>query len=292
MTTHGQDHQGQEHEGACAPESDSPQLPRQKSGLWGVESNPSCQPSIAARASSPPQRQKSQSSQLSGILRTGSGVSSKYRAESDVDSQAELQLEPRTRIHKSPARAPSRLRDSSTKEAELRYAPPAKNAHQFAADSSAEEGEEKSHQKPYKQKTRAVSSVDDDEEDEQKTPRNRHSARGSPGAAGQKPKGTTKQPHQHYHTAEEYFSRARVREALSPRRQPAPCGQYPAKARILDLHDNCTLADEQEDDLRCEFNSSPRARDSGQGCAQVYDSARRSLHSRSTYVCGILAFAM
>lgn len=244
-----------------------------------MESNSSRQRSSAARASSPPQRQKSQSSQLSGILRTGSGVSSKHRAESDVDSQAEPQLEPRTRVHKFPARAPSRLRDSSTEEAELQYAPPAKNAHQSPQDSSTEEGEENLHQKTYKQKVHAASSADDDEEDEQRTLRHRHSARGSPHAPGQNLKGTTPQPHQHYHTAEEYFSRARVREALSPRRQPAPSGQYPAKARILDLHDNCTMADEQEDELRYGFNPSQRARDSGQDCAQVCGSTGRSLHT-------------
>lgn len=272
--------QGQDHGGLCAPQSDSTQQPRQKSGLWGVESNPTRQPSSAARASLPPQRQKSQSSQLSGILRTASGVSSEHRAESDVHSQVEPQVGPRTRMHKSPGRAPSRLRDSSTEEAELQYAPPAKNAHQSSGDSSAEEREELLHQKAYKQKTRAASSADDgDEEDEQETLQHRHSTRGSPGAPGQKLRGTTRQPHQHYHTAEEYFSRAKVREALSPRRQPAPSGQYPAKARILDLHDNCTLADEQEDDLRCGFSPSQRAGDSGQDCAQACGSARRSLHT-------------
>ena len=280
--------QGQDHDIPYAPKHDSPQLPRQKSGLWGVESNPSRQPSIAARASSPPQRQKSQSSQLSGTLRTGSGASSKHRAKSDVDSRVESTVEPRVEsriepraeprvperhVRKSPVRAPSRLRESSTEEAEVQYAPPPRNTHQSSQDSSAEEEEEPLCQKPFKQTLQTDVTTDDEEP---QTLRHRHSPRAlhSP---RQKSKGTTTQAHQRYHTAEEYFSRARVREALSPHRQPAHHRQYPAKARILDLHDNCTLADEQEDDLCCGAGSSQRKRDSSQGCAQVCGLAGKSL---------------
>ena len=289
---------GQDHDIPYAPEHDSHQLPRQKSGLWGMESNPSRQPSIAARASSPPQRQKSQSSQLSGILRTGSGASSKYRAESHVDSEVESGVEPRAgskveprvepriperHVHKSPVRAPSRLRESSTEEADVQYAPQPRNTHQSSRDSSAEEEEEHLHQKPFKHKLRAEVTTDDEEQ----TLRHRHSPRASH-SPRQKLKGTTTQPHQHYHTAEDYFSRARVREALSPRRQPAHHRQYPAKARVLDLHDNCAVADEEEDDLCCGASASQRARDSGQDCAQACGLAGRILCSGSTHVCGII----
>ena len=290
--------QGQDHDISYASGHDSPQLTQQKSGLWGVESTPGSQPSVVARASSPPQRQTSQSSQRSGILRTGSGGSSKYKAESDADSRVEPMVEPRVesrvpsgRAHKSPVRAPSRLRESTTEEAEVHYAHPPRKAHQSSRDSSAEEEEEDLHQKPYKQKPRALVSVTstDEEEDEQQTPRHRHSPRVSQ-ASRQKPKGTTTQPHQHYHTAEEYFSRARVREALSPRRQPAHTSQYPAKARVLDLHDNCTLADEQQDDLCCGAYPSQHARDSGRSCAQVCGLPGRNLYGSSASVYSISAF--
>lgn len=273
--------QAQDHDIPNAPENDSPQLPRQKSGLWGVESNPSRQASIAAKASSPPQPQKSQSSQPSGILKTGSGAS-EHRTNSDVGCTVESRVEPRVvsrvpehHMHKSPVRAPSRLRESSTEEAEVCYAPSSRNAHQSSRDSSAEEEEEDHHQKPYKQEPRAEVTTD---EEEQRTLQHRHSPRAAH-APRQKPNGTTTQPHQHYHTAEEYFSRARVQEALSPRRQPSHNRQYPAKARILNLHDNCTLADEQEDDLYCKVNASQRARDSGQDRAQVCGLAGRGLYS-------------
>ena len=257
--------QGQDHATSYAPEHDSPQLPRQKSGLWGVESNPSRQPPIAARAASPPQRQQSHSSQFSGILRTDSGASSKHRAKSDVDSRVEPRVGSRVserQMHKAPVRAPSRLRDSSTEEAEVHYAPPSRNAHQSSQDSSAEEEEEKVHQKPCKQNFCAEISTDEE------VPRHRHSPR-APHATRHKSKGTTKQLHQYYHTAEEYFSRARVQEALSPHRQPAHHRRYPAKARVLDLHDNCQLADEQEDALCCGANPSQQAGDLGQGSAEV-----------------------
>lgn len=261
---------GQDHAIPQAAERDPPQLTHQKSGLWGVESNPSRQSSVGARASSPPQRRQYQSSQCSGILRTGSGRSSRaeYRAESTVGSRVEPRASP-SRGQKSPARAPSRLRESTTEEAEVRYAPPSSNGRQSLLDSSAEEEEEDSHQKPYKQKHRVSVSgthVADDE--------GQQSLRRSPRvlqASPQKPNGTITQPHPHYHSAEEYFSRARVREALSPGRGPSHNLQYPAKARILDLHDECTLADEQEDDLRC--GADPR--DSGQGSAQVCDSTEK-----------------
>ena len=256
--------QGQDHDILSVSEHDGPLLPRQKSGLWGVESNPSRQPSIAARASSPPQRQKSQSNQLSGILRTGSGASSKIRAKSNVDSRVGSRVSER-HMRQSPVRAPSRLRDSSTEEAEAHYAPPSMNAHQSSLDSSAEEEEENLQQKPSKQNPWAQISTD---EEGRQTLQHRHSPRASH-ALGQKSKGTTTQPHQHYHTAEEYFSRARVREALSPSRQPAHHRRHPAKARVLDLHDNCPLADQQEDDLCYRPSPSQRPRGSGQDVAQV-----------------------
>lgn len=258
---------GQDHAVPQAPEHDSPQLTHQKSGLWGVESNPSRQSSVGARASSPPQRRRSQSSQRSGILRTGSGGSSRaeYGAEANVDSRVEPRASA-SRDRKSPARAPSRLRESTTEEAEVRYAPAPHGGQQSLLHSSAEEEEENFHQQPHKQKHRVSvgGASAAEEEDGQQNLRHRHSPRVSE-AARQMPKGTTTQPHQHYHSAEEYFSRARVREALSPGRGPPHSPQHPAKARILDLHDECTLADEQEDDL----HGGADPRDSGQGSAQV-----------------------
>lgn len=260
----------QDHAIPQAPEHDSAQLTHQKSGLWGVESNPSRQSSVGARASSPPQRRQSQSSQRSGIMRTRSGRSSsaEYRAEADVESRAEPRVSP-SRERKSPARAPSRLRGSTTEEAEVRYAPATHSGHQSLVHSSAEEDQEDLHQKPYKQKHRvsvAGASVAE-EEDGQKSLRHRHSPRVSQ-ASRQMPKGITTQPHQHYYSAEEYLGRARVREALSPGRGPSHSPQYPAKASILELYDECTLADEQEDDL----HGGADPRDSGQGSAQVLDS--------------------
>lgn len=267
----------QDHDISQPPQLDSPQLTHQKSGLWGFESNPSRQPSIGARASSPSQRRQSQSS---GILRTGSGASSKYRDEPHVDSR----VEPRASAglgHKSPVRAPSRLRESTTEEAEVHCAPPPPDGRQSFRESSAEEEEGDLRQKPYKQKHRVSvsgTSVAKEEEDEQQSQRQRPSPNRVLQTSRQKPKGTTTQPHQYYHSAEEYFSRARVREALSPGKGPSHTPQYPAKARILDLHDECTLADEQEDGHL--GRADPR--DSGQGCAQVHDSPE------SSNMCGIV----
>lgn len=268
--------QGQDHSVSDAVERNSYQLSQQRSGLWGVESNPSRQPSIVARASSPPRRQQSQSSQLSGILRSASEESSKLRldqgADPREDTRVDARAEPRVQsghVRKSPTRAPSRLRESTTEEAEVQYAAPRRDAHQSPArDSSVEE--EDRHQRPHEQNPRTSSRAaygDDEEEQDERQTRRRHSPRGSQPGSQQKLKGS--RPHQFHHTAEEYFSRARVREALSPHKGSPHTRPYPTRARILFLHDNCTLADEQEHDQEGGNSQRQHARHLGQGGAQV-----------------------
>ena len=255
-----------------AVERDSRQLSQQTSGLWGVESNPSRQPSIAARAPSPPPRQQSQSSQRSETLRSRSEESSKFRsdlgADPREDTRADARIEPRVQsghVCKSPTRAPSRLRESTTEEAEVQYAAPSRHAHQSPArDSSAEEDDQpqRHHRQNPKTSCRAAD-ADDDADGHQR----RHSPRGSQPGSRQNLKGS--HPHQFHHTAEEYFSRARVREALSPRKGSSHTRQYPTRARILDLHDKYALADEQEDDQEGHVSQRHHARNSGQRGAQV-----------------------
>ncbi|KAL0038714.1 hypothetical protein WJX79_004605 [Trebouxia sp. C0005] len=209
-----------------AQELDSAQLSHQKSGLWGVESNPSRQPSVSVRADSPPRRQKSGTLELrsspgrqrSGILRTGSSGSSLRGHESHS-----------LHAHKVPSRAPSRLRDSST-DVEVQYAA------------------EFRHQLPSR---REGSSTEEEH-------RGLHTSRQHK---------ATEPPHSQYRTAEKYMSRAKVQEALSPQRRHSPTQHHAAKARILDLHNNCTLAAEEQDQLSGDRHH--HARDSGQGGAQV-----------------------
>ena len=270
--------QGQDQHVPDAPTHDSNQLSHQQSGLWGVESNLGRQLSTPARASSPPRRQKSQTSQPSGILRTKSGGLSKLNSDLCTDPKGSSKGDPRADSkgqsgygHRSPTRAPSRLRESSTEEAEVQYAQSNRDAHKSASsDSSTEEEDRAGHQKPNKcyprNSAKSATSHYNEEEGKTQTGRCRHSPRGKH-ASQQKQRGP--RPHQYYHTAEEYFSRARVREALSPRKGPASARPYPSKARVLDLHDNCALADEQEDDLQGRASPVQRARASGQGGAQV-----------------------
>ncbi len=258
-----------------AQELDSAQLSHQRSGLWGVESNPSRQPSVSVRADAPPRRQKSGTLELgsspgrqrSGILRTGSSGSSLRGHESNS-----------MHVHKSPSRAPSRLRDSST-DAEVHYA--AEMRHQLptrregssteeehrstsrrhkaqpaARESSSEEEDARRHQKHSPQGSQA--SRKHDSLDQRQSPRDLHTSWQHK---------ATEPPQRQYRTAEKYMRRARVQEALSPRRRPSPTQHYAAKARILDLRDNCTLADEEQDQLNGDRHH--HARDSRQGGAQV-----------------------
>ena len=241
---------------------DSSQLTHQRSGLWGVESNPSRQESVIARAESPPRRQKSDNlgpgsspqRQKSGILRTASSGSS-LRGQESHSGHA----------HKSPARAPSRLKDSST-EAEVHYASAGRNQSPVRESSAEEEEQQRLRRQPARSLVKESSTdTGDEQSDHRRSPRDlpksQHSNATQPQLLPQ---------HQHYHTAEKYMSRARVREALSPRRKLSHTQHYAAKARILDLHDNCTLADEQQNEPHS--SCSPRrhpARQTGQGGAQV-----------------------
>lgn len=249
------------HQYSGAQEPASAELSHQRLGLWVGESNPSRQSSID-RAKSPPRRQRSESSglgsspqrQKSGILRTGSSGSS-LRGQEDHSAHA----------HKSPTRGPSRLRDSST-DAEVHYA--AVGRKQSPVRESSTEEEACPHSRVHM--PRSVARESSAEEEEERVG-HRHSPRDRHGLRQAAVKVTQVQPqHQHYHTAEKYLSRAGVREALSPRRQPSHTHGYAAKARTLDLQDNCTLADEEQDQVHS--RGSPRqhhARDSGQGGAQV-----------------------
>lgn len=258
-----------------AQELDSAQLSHQRSGLWGVESNPSRQPSVSVRADAPPRRQKSGTLELgsspgrqrSGILRTGSSGSSLRGHESNS-----------LHVHKSPSRAPSRLRDSGTDAevhytAEMRHQLPTRRegssteeehrstsrrhkAQPAARESSSEEEDARRHQKHSPQGSQA--SRKHDSLDQRQSPRDLHTSWQHK---------ATEPPQRQYRTAEKYMRRARVQEALSPRRRPSPTQHYAAKARILDLRDNCTLADEEQDQLNGDRHH--HARDSRQGGAQV-----------------------
>ncbi len=261
-----------------AQELDSAQLSHQKSGLWGVESNPSRQPSVSVRADSPPRRQKSANLELrsspgrqrSGILRTGSSRSSLRGHESNS-----------LPAHKSPSRAPSRLRDSST-DAEVHYAAEMRHQSPIREGSSNEE-EHRLTSRRHKARSAATESSSEEEEDARQ--HQRHSPRGSQASRRhdslhqrQSPRDShpsrqhkaTEPPQWPHRTAEKYMSRARVQEALSPRRRQSPTQPYAAKARILDLHDNCTLADEEQDQLNGDRHH--HARDDRQGGAQVISS--------------------
>ena len=261
-----------------AQELDSAQVSHQKSGLWGVESNPSRQPSVSVRADSPPRRQKSGTLELrsspdrqrSGILRTGSSRSSLRGHESNS-----------LHAHKSPSRAPSRLRDSST-DAEVHYA--AEMRHQLPSrrEGSSTEEEHQSTSQRHKAQSAATESSSEEEDarrHQRHSPRGsqasrkhdsqdqRHSPRDPPTSRPHQP---TAPPQWQHRTAEKYMSRARVQEALSPRRLQSPTQPYAAKARILDLRDNCTLADEEQAQLNGDRHH--HARDGRQGGAQVINS--------------------
>jgi len=275
-----------------AQELDSAQLSHQKSGLWGVESNPSRQPSVSVRADSPPHRQKSGTLELrsspgrqrSGILRTGSSKSSLREYESKS-----------LHAHKSPSRAPSRLRDSST-DAEVHYA--AEMHHQLPSRREGSSTEEEHRLTSHWHKARSARESSSEEEEEEGARRHqRHSPRGSQASRKHdsldqrhsprdphtsRQHKATEPPQWQHQTAEKYMSRARVQEALSPRRRQSPTQPYAAKARILDLHDNCTLADEEQDQLNGDRHH--HARDGRQGGAQVINSVF-SLHAAMLVYC-------
>ncbi len=261
-----------------AQELDSAQVSHQKSGLWGVESNPSRQPSVSVRADSPPRRQKSGTLELrsspdrqrSGILRTGSSRSSLRGHESNS-----------LHAHKSPSRAPSRLRDSST-DAEVHYA--AEMRHQLPSRREGSSTEEEHQSTSQRHKARSAATESSSEEEDARR-HQRHSPRGSQASRKhdsqdqrQSPRDShtsrqhkaTEPPQWQHRTAEKYMSRARVQEALSPRRLQSPTQPYAAKARILDLRDNCTLADEEQAQLNGDRHH--HARDGRQGGAQVINS--------------------
>lgn len=274
-----------------AQELDSAQLSHQKSGLWGVESNPSRQPSVSVRADSPPRRQKSgtldvRSSpghQRSGILRTGSSGSSLRGHESNS-----------LHAHKSPGRAPSRLRDSST-DAEVHYA--AEMRHQLPTRREGSSTEEEHRSTSHRHKAQSAARESSSSEEENARRHQRHSPRGSQASRKhdsldqrQSPRDShtsrqhkaTEPPQWQCRTAEKYMSRARVQEALSPRRQQSPTQPYAAKARILDLRDNCTLADEEQDQLNGDRHH--HARDNKQGGAQVVNSVFAQHACYTTFV--------
>lgn len=294
-----------------AQEDESTQLSRPQSGLWGVESNPSRQPSTSARAKSPPRQQNSQTDSLgsgsspvrqrSGILRTGSSGSSLKRHESHAAPE-----------RKFLTRGPSRLRDSST-DAEGYCAAAGMGQCASGESSSEEDGRRSVPLTPGRKAKHLARQSSTEEEDERK--HHRHSPRGArqrlpchknkhgssglchhcqhpcscqksgAGGAGLQPQ------HQHHHTAEKYLSRARVQEALSPRQRPPHAHSYAAKARILDLHDNRTLAEQEQVELK--GSDSPRlhsARDCRQGGAQV---GSNSLHGWCTaMLCALSSLAV
>jgi len=275
-----------------AQELDSAQLSHQKSGLWGVESNPSRQPSVSVRADSPPRRQKSGTLELrpspgrqrSGILRTGSSRSSLRGHESNS-----------LHAHKSPSRAPSRLRDSST-DAEVHYAAEMRHQLPTRREGSSTEEEHRSTSRRHKARSAARESSSEEEEDARR--HQRHSPRGSQASRKhdsldqrQSPRDShtsrqhkaTEPPQWQYRTAEKYMSRARVQEALSPRRRQSPTQAYAAKARILALRDNCTLADEEQAQLNGDRHH--HSRDSRQGGAQVMNSVMPSLRATLLSYC-------
>ena len=261
-----------------AQELESAQLSHQKSGLWGVESNPSRQPSVSVRADSPPRRQKSGTLELrsspgrqrSGILRTGSSGSSLRGHESHS-----------LHAHKVPSRAPSRLRDSST-DVEVQYA--AEFRHQLPSRREGSSTEEEHRSTSRRHTAQSAARESSSEEEDARRPQ-RHGPQGSQASRKHdsldqrhSPRGlhtsrqhkATEPPHSQYRTAEKYMSRAKVQEALSPQRRHSPTQHHAAKARILDLHNNCTLAAEEQDQLSGDRHH--HARDSGQGGAQVINS--------------------
>ena len=275
------------------PKSD--QLSQQPLGLWGVEStSPSRQQSVIARAELPPQRQKSSISLKSEPAQSGfrlaqpESLSSSLRV-SHHDNYA-------GRLHKSPARAPSRLRGVST-EAEVYCA--ADDSAVPSQESSAEElrshsrqqrsdncaDEEEAQQVERRRgktgsRSQDSSSSDSDHRHKAATARRVADHKHSPSKAAalqqnsaqsfqHNSAGHASGESQQRYSADRYFSKARVREALSPRK-PTHSQAYTARARVLDLHDNCGPAEDLSEEMGS--RSSPRAhqaRAAGQNGAQV-----------------------
>ena len=276
-------------------QSKSDQLSQQPLGLWGVESSsPSRQQSVVARAELPPQRQKSSISLKSEPAQSG------FRLAQPESLSSSLRVPHHDnyagRLHKSPARAPSRLRGVST-EAEV-YC----NADDSAAPSQESSVEElRTHSQQQRSEDCAdeteakqvgrrrgklsshahdSSSSDGDHRHNTATARRGADHKHSPSKAAalqqnsaqcfqHNSAGHASVASQQRYSADRYFSKAKVREALSPHK-PTHSQQYTARARVLDLHDNCGPTEEASEERG--NRSSPRAhqaRAAGQNGAQV-----------------------